>query len=127
MNKYITIPVKYRSEDTFEVERKIKTLKKEEEDLGISHKKAIKELHEKFATTAIFKNYNLNIGYIIAYHSDLNEETLVELVNGPLITSLSVQELEALIFSAEIGDCKHSNIYGFNDLKVENEGISNNQ
>ncbi len=87
--KFIIIPVKYKSDETFKLEKEAEDLK----NMGIDKEVPYEEINK----TAIYIEHRINLELIILYNKNSKGDTYIDLVNGPIITSLSEEDLDNLI------------------------------
>ncbi len=105
MAKFITIPVKCNTNESFELlterDEKLKEDKKQVDSMGMdSHSiEIIKEYENKLKDTFEYREIDLNVDLIVGFNKDIENEkqTIIKTVQECITTSITVIDLRKLI------------------------------
>ena len=105
MAKFITIPIKSNTPESFKlIDERTEEIRVDKEEAALMNKepstiKILEDYQKKIDDTYIYSDSRLNVDMIIGYHKDGEDEklTIINMISSPIVTNLSVEELDKLL------------------------------
>lgn len=105
MARFITIPIKSNTPETFKVKDKYEEELKTTRAMNLSTEKIEKAWEEEALETFTFKNSDINVDMIVGIHDDIDnsENIVIKTVLRDIITNKTREELKEIILTQTWG------------------------